>query len=60
MASKSWKKPNNFDLSIQVEELLFNKKRIAWQDKQDTDFDKTVKMIEVEQKKLEQKNDERK
>jgi hypothetical protein len=30
----------------------FNKKRIAWQDKQESDFDKTIKMIEAEHKKL--------
>ena len=30
----------------------FNKKRIEWQDKQDSDFDKTVKMLEAEKKKL--------
>jgi len=29
----------------------FNKKRIAWQDKQDSDFDNTVKMIEKETNK---------
>ena len=29
----------------------FNKKRIEWKDKQDGDFDKTVKMIEAEKKK---------
>jgi hypothetical protein len=28
----------------------FNKKRIEWKDKQDSDFDKTVKMIEEEEK----------
>ena len=28
----------------------FNKKRIEWKDKQDSDFDKTVKMIEEEKK----------
>jgi len=33
----------------------FNKKRIEWTDKQDSDFDKTVKMIETEQKKLPKK-----
>jgi hypothetical protein len=58
--SKSWKETSNFDLSIHAEWVLFNKKRIAWQDKQDSDFDKTVKMIEVKQKKLKQENDERK
>jgi hypothetical protein len=30
----------------------FNKKRIELTDKQDSDFDKTVKIIEAEQKKL--------
>ena len=30
----------------------FNKKRIEWTDRQDSDFDKTVKMIEEEKKKL--------
>ena len=30
----------------------FNKKRIEWTDKQDSDFDKTVKMIEAKQKKF--------
>lgn len=34
----------------------FNKKRIEWTDKQDSDFDKTVKMIEAEQKKLPKKD----
>jgi len=34
----------------------FNKKRIEWTDKQDSDFDKTVKMIETEQKKLPKKD----
>jgi len=34
----------------------FNKKRIEWTDKQDGDFDKTVKMIEAEQKKLPKKD----
>jgi len=34
----------------------FNKKRIEWTDKQDSDFDKTVKMIEAEKKKLPKKD----
>lgn len=34
----------------------FNKKRIELTDKQDSDFDKTVKMIEIEQKKLPKKD----
>ncbi len=34
----------------------FNKKRIEWTDKQDRDFDKTVKKIESEKKRLEGKN----
>lgn len=34
----------------------FNKKRIKLTDKQDSDFDKTVKMIEIEQKKLPKKD----
>ena len=34
----------------------FNKKRIEWTDKQDGDFDKTVKMIEAEQKKVSKKD----
>jgi len=33
----------------------FNKKRIEWTDKQDSDFDKTVKKIESEKKRLESK-----
>jgi hypothetical protein len=35
----------------------FNKKRIEWTDKQDSDFDKTVKMIEAEKKKLPKKDE---
>ena len=38
----------------------FNKKRIEWTDKQDSDFDKTVKIIEGEQKKLGHKKNEQK
>ena len=34
----------------------FNKKRIEWTDKQDSDFDKTVKMIDSEKKKLPKKS----
>ncbi len=33
----------------------FNKKRIEWMDKQDSDFDKTVKEIESEKKRMEGK-----
>ena len=33
----------------------FNKKRIEWHDRQDSDFDKTVKLIETEKKKLTKK-----
>jgi len=39
---------------IQYDE--FNEKRIEWTDKQDSDFDKTVKMIEAQQKKLPKKD----
>ncbi len=34
----------------------FNKKRIEWTDKQDSDFDKTVKDIESEKKRLDKKS----
>ena len=37
----------------------YNKKRIEWMDKQDSDFDKTVEMIEAEQKKLPKKDKEK-
>ena len=33
----------------------FNKKRIEWTDEQESDFDRTVKMIEAQQKKLPKK-----
>ncbi len=36
----------------------FNKKRIEWTDKQDSDFDKTVKKIESEKKRLEDKKND--
>lgn len=45
----------SYEMAKQLAEAqydTFNKKRIAWTDKQDSDFDKTVKMIEAKQKKL--------
>jgi hypothetical protein len=46
----------------EAEYQKFNKKRIEWQDKQDSDFDKTVKTIEAAKKKFidRNKNDSKK
>ena len=44
------------DYRTDLENLPWDTPLIEWNDKQESDFDKTVKLIESEEKKLIQKN----